>query len=111
MSASDAWLKAAVADVDPPVLETFPAGGPYGGEPYRYGSRVPCLVVGPYAKPEYVSHVPSSHASLVAFIERLWGLPPSPNPDAAARTTSPDEHAMQDCVDLNQQPLPPPILK
>jgi phospholipase C len=135
MARSDAWLKSAVqavangpdwnrvvlfitfddwggwADhVDPPVAETFPNGGMYGGEPYRFGSRVPCIVVGPYAKVQHVSHVQSSHASLVAFIERLWGLPPSPNPDAARRTTSPTERALQDCVDVNQPPLPPPAV-
>jgi phospholipase C len=130
MSASDAWLKSAVeavtqgpdwnqivlfitfddwggwADhVDPPVVDQFD-----DGEPYRFGSRVPCVVIGPYAKSQYVSHVQSSHVSLVAFIERLWGLPPSPNPDAAQRTTSPDEQAMQDCINLDQDPLPAPEL-
>jgi phospholipase C len=130
MSASDAWLKSAIEavaqgpdwnrmivfitfddwggwvdHVDPPVVERFA-----DGEPYRFGSRVPCVVVGPYAKPKYVSHVQSSHVSLVAFMERLWTLPASPNPDAAKRTTSPDERAMQDCIDLNQVRLPPPVL-
>lgn len=128
MTASDAWLGAAVQAVAhgpdwgrvvifitfddwggwtdhviPPVVERFP-----DGEPYRFGSRVPCVVVGPFAKAHHVSHVRSSHASLVAFIERLWALPPSPNADAARRTTSPDERAMADCVDLNQNPLPAP---
>jgi hypothetical protein len=51
--------------------------------------------------------VQSSHASLVAFIERLFGLAPSPNPDAARRTTAPTEMALADCVDVNQTPLPP----
>jgi phospholipase C len=88
--------------VVPPVTDTFP-----NGEPYRFGSRVPCIVMGPYAKARYVSHVQSSHTSMVAFIERLWGLPPSPNALAAQRTTAPDEHALADCIDLNQQPLPP----
>jgi phospholipase C len=127
MSASDAWLGSAIDAVGrgpdwaqvvvfvtfddwggwsdhviPPVVETFP-----NGEPYRYGSRVPCAVAGPYAKPKYVSHVRSSHVSLVAFIERLYGLPPSPNADAARRTTAPDERAMADCIDTGQTPLPP----
>ena len=57
--------------------------------------------------PKHVSHVQSSHVSLVAFVERLFGLPPSPNPDAARRTTSPDEHALADCFDITQKPLPP----
>ncbi len=127
MSASDAWLGTAVSAVGhaadwgrvvmfitfddwggwadhvvPPVIETFA-----NGEPYRFGSRVPCVVVGPYARAKHVSHVRSSHVSLVAYIERLFGLPPSPNPDAARRTTATDEHALADCIDTTQTPLPP----
>lgn len=129
MSASDAWLGQAFASlaqgpewphvtvfitfddwggwsdhVVPPLIEAFPNGT----DQYRYGSRVPCVVVGPYAKLKYVSHAQSSHVSLVAFVERLWGLPPSPNPDAARRTTSPAEHGMADCIDVTQTPTPPP---
>jgi phospholipase C len=128
MSASDAWLGQALTTlaqgpdwprvvavitfddyggwsdhVVPPLVETFPKSK----DQYRFGSRVPCVVVGPYAKSKYVSHVQSSHTSLVAFIERLFGLPPSPNPDAARRTTAPDEHALADCLDITQKPLPP----
>jgi len=130
MSDSDAWLGQAVASlasgpdwphvvafitfddwggwsdhVVPPLVETFPNST----DQYRYGSRVPCLVIGPYAKAKYVSHVQSSHASLVAFIEQLWSLPASPNADAARRTTSSDEHGMADCIDLTQSPSPPPL--
>jgi len=128
MSASDAWLGQALAalahcpdwprtlaiipfddyggwsdHVVPPLVETFPNSK----DQYRFGSRVPCVVVGPFAKARHVSHVQSSHASLVAFIERLFGLPPSPNADAARRTTAATEHALADCVDINQKPLPP----
>jgi phospholipase C len=133
MSASDKWLASAVNavgkgsdwastiifitfddwggwddHVQPAVAESFPQGTPYAGQPYRYGSRVPCVVVGPYAKAAHVSHDLSSHVSLVAFIERLWNLPPSPNADAARRTAA--DRALVDCYDLNQQPLPPPPL-
>jgi phospholipase C len=133
MSASDQWLGKAVqaiasgphwrecmvfvtfddwggwADhVAPDNVEQFPAGTPYAGDQYRYGSRVPCIVVGPYAKPKHVSPVRSSHVSLVAFIERLWGLPPSGNADARRRTTS--DQALVDCYDLNQAPNPAPVL-
>ncbi|MBJ7611799.1 MAG: hypothetical protein JF924_05690 [Candidatus Dormibacteraeota bacterium] len=128
MSASDAWLGSALDavgrgpdwariavfvtfddwggwsdHVTPPVVETFP-----NGEPYRFGSRVPCVAVGPYARARHVSYVRSSHVSLVAFVERLYGLPPSPNADAARRTTADDEHALADCIDVSQSPLPPP---
>ena len=128
MSASDAWLGQALATlaqgpdwphtvafitfddyggwsdhVVPPLVETFPKSQ----DQYRFGSRVPCVVVGPYAKAKFVSHLQASHVSLVAFIERLFGLPPSPNVDAARRTTAATEHALADCVDINQKPLPP----
>ena len=84
--------------VDPPNVEQFPVGLPWAGEQYRYGSRVPCIVVGPFAKAKHVSHELSSHVSLVAFIERLWNLAPSPNPDAARRTKA--DKAMADCYSL-----------
>jgi len=128
MSASDTWLGSAVDAVAhgndwgravifvtfddwggwsdhvvPPVVETFS-----NGDPYRFGSRVPCVVVGPFARPKYVSHVRSSHVSLVAFTERLFGLPPSPNADAARRTSAPTEGAMADCIDTGQTPQQPP---
>ena len=89
--------------VVPPVLEKLP-----NGEPYRYGSRVPCVTVSPFAKPKFVSHVTSSHTSLVAFVERLFGIPASSNPAARARTTSDAEKAMSDSIDLSQAPLPRP---
>jgi len=91
--------------VNPPAKEAFPRGTIYAGDPYRFGSRVPCIVVGPYAKPHHVSHDQFSHVSLVAFIERLWNLKPSPNKDAARRTAA--DLAMADCYDLNQPPLNP----
>ena len=131
MRASDAWLGDAVrairqgpgwastmvfitfddwggwADhVDPAVKEVFPPGTLYAGEPYRFGSRVPCIVVGPYARPRHVSHDLLSHVSLVAFIERLWNLAPSPNQDAARRTAA--DLGMAGCYDFNQTPLNPP---
>jgi len=120
MKASDAWLGNAVDavgkgpdwassmvfitfddwggwddHVNPPNVEKFPAGSRWAGEQYRYGSRVPCIVVGPFAKKQHVSHELSSHTSLVAFTERLFKLPPSPNRDAARRTQ--EDKAMADC--------------
>jgi phospholipase C len=83
MSASDAWLGSAVDAL--------------------------AVVVSRYAKSRYVSHVRSSHLSLVAFVERLFGLPPSPSADAARRTSALDEHAMEDCLATGQPPLPAPV--
>jgi phospholipase C len=83
--------------VQPPVLESDADG------PYRMGSRVPMIVVGPYARPRSVSHVRASHTSIVAYQERLYGLPPT-NP----RTRAPEESALSDTYDLSQTPLSPP---
>ncbi|MEO6859089.1 MAG: alkaline phosphatase family protein [Solirubrobacteraceae bacterium] len=40
----------------------------------RYGFRVPSIVVSPYAKRDYVSHVVYDHTSILAFLERKWNL-------------------------------------
>ena len=37
-----------------------------------YGTRVPLLAVGPFAKVNYVSHVTMEHSSIVKFIEWNW---------------------------------------
>ena len=53
--------------------------------------------------------LPNLYKLMDAFVERLWSLRPSPNADAARRTTSPDEHGMADCIDVAQKPSPPPL--
>jgi phospholipase C len=50
----------------------------------RYGFRVPAIVVGPYAKRGYVSHVVYDHTSVLAFLERKWNLPAMTHRDANA---------------------------
>jgi phospholipase C len=64
------------------------------------GFRVPLLVISPYAKKNYVSHVPYETASVLRFAEDLYGL----NQLSAAdkRATSP----AGDCFDFSQQPRP-----
>jgi phospholipase C len=37
-----------------------------------YGTRVPTLAIGPFAKQNYVSHVTMEHSSIVKFIEWNW---------------------------------------
>jgi phospholipase C len=37
-----------------------------------YGTRVPLLAIGPFAKTNYVSHVTMEHSSIVKFIEWNW---------------------------------------
>jgi phospholipase C len=50
----------------------------------RYGFRVPAVVVSPYSKPHFVSHVVHDHTSILRFIELRFGLPALTRRDAAA---------------------------
>lgn len=84
--------------VDPPEVERW-----CDGTQFRDGSRVPCLVLGPYAKSGYISKARHSHLSLVRFCETRFGLPPLNERDAAA-----DD--MTDCFDFTQRPLPAPTV-
>ncbi|HSP72679.1 MAG TPA: alkaline phosphatase family protein [Gaiellaceae bacterium] len=81
--------------VDPPEVETWS-----DGTQFRYGNRVPCLVLGAHAKAAHVSHVQRSHVSLLRFCEQTFGLPP-----LNARTAAADD--MGDCFDYSKK-LPPP---
>jgi phospholipase C len=63
-----------------PMLQ--PGDAPGGFD--RYGFRVPAVVVSPYAKPRYVSHVVDDHTSILRFIEYRFGLPSLTNRDAKA---------------------------
>jgi acid phosphatase len=65
------------------IFVTFDEGGGYYDSGYIQpvsffgdGTRVPMIVVSPYAKPGYISHTYTDHVSLLKFIERNWGLPP-----------------------------------
>ncbi len=50
----------------------------------RYGFRVPSMLIGPYAKPNHVSHVVYDHTSILAFVEHKWNLPAMTKRDANA---------------------------
>ncbi len=41
----------------------------------RYGFRVPAVIVSPYARKHYVSHVLHDHTSILKLIETKWNLP------------------------------------
>jgi phospholipase C len=62
------------------------------------GFRVPLIVISPYAKKNYVSHVQYETASVLRFAEDLFGLPQLSASDA--RATSP----AGDCLDFTQKP-------
>ena len=42
----------------------------------QLGFRVPLILVSPYAKEDYISNTPMNHASLLAFIDYNWNMPP-----------------------------------
>jgi phospholipase C len=62
------------------------------------GFRVPLLVISPYAKQNYVSHVPYETASVLRFAEDTYGLGQLAAADT--RATSP----AADCLDFTQAP-------
>jgi phospholipase C len=81
--------------VEPPVVEEW-----QDGTPFRYGYRVPCLAISPYARPGYVSHATHSLTSLLRFTEAIFDLDPLTERDASAST-------LLDCFDFTQAPNPP----
>jgi phospholipase C len=72
----------------PPPEAVEPGDRPPGTDDgYRFdqlGFRVPAVIVSPYARPGYVSHVVRDHTSVLKLIERKWNLPPLTARDAAA---------------------------
>lgn len=63
------------------------------------GIRVPMMVVSPYAKHGYISHVQYETTSVAKFIESVFGLPALGVADARAND-------LGDCFDFTQQPSP-----
>lgn len=61
------------------------------------GVRVPMMVISPYAKHGYVSHVQYESASVAKFIESIFGLPTLGAADS--RSTN-----LNDCFDFSQSP-------
>jgi phospholipase C len=69
------------------------------GSGYVYGFRVPLVVVSPYAKAAYISHVTHDFGSILKFVETTFSLPSLGYADAAADDLS-------DCFNLTQTPIP-----
>ncbi len=59
--------------VAPPVIDGF---GP--------GTRVPMIIISPYAKRGFVDHTQYETLSILKFIEQRWGLSPLSARDAGA---------------------------
>jgi len=70
---------------------------------YEYGLRVPLIVVSPYAKPAYISHVAHDFGSILKFIETMFNLPEI---DPAVGYADSRADDLADCFDFDQSPLP-----
>jgi phospholipase C len=64
---------------------------------YEYGFRVPLIVVSPYAKHAYISHVTHDFGSILKFAEEVFDLPSLGYADARSDDLS-------DCFDWTQVP-------
>ncbi|MGA8575810.1 MAG: alkaline phosphatase family protein [Candidatus Cybelea sp.] len=64
---------------------------------YELGFRVPLLVISPYAKPHYVSHVPHEFGSILKFAEETFGLP-------SMKTTDERSDDLSDCFNFHALP-------
>jgi phospholipase C len=71
----------------------------------RYGFRVPTVLVSPYARRDYVSHVVHDHTSILKLVETKWNLPAMTYRDANADN-------LLDSFDFEGKPafLDPPTL-
>ena len=67
------------------------------------GPRVPLLIISPFAKSGYISHVIYEHSSILKFVETEYHLPSLTARDATASD-------MLDSFDFNRLPLPPLVL-
>jgi phospholipase C len=63
------------------------------------GFRIPLLVVSPYARHGYVSHVTHEPSGFLTYIEKIFGLP-----NLGSRDVLADDYS--DCFDYTQTPAP-----
>ena len=79
-------------------------GGWYDAQPPAYadydglGFRIPMLIVSPYAKRGYVSHVHYEHGSILKFVEDIFGLGRLAASDKRAKSPA------KDSFNFNQAP-------
>ncbi len=65
---------------------------------YELGFRVPLIVISPYAKLHYISHVQHEFGSILKFTEETFGLP-------SLGTTDQLSDDLSDCFDFSQPPI------
>jgi phospholipase C len=69
---------------------------------YEYGLRVPMIVISPYAKPAYISHVNHDFGSILKFVETVFDLGEIDPSVGYADSRSDD---LSDCFNFSQTPL------
>jgi phospholipase C len=84
--------------VAPP--EACPPSG-QGALPDHLGERVPFILVSPYAREGFVSHVQHSHTSILRLVELVWNVPALTWRDA-------NSDALLDLFDFSRAPRPLP---
>ncbi len=68
------------------------------------GIRIPCLIVSPYARRNYVSHTPYEFGSILKFMEEAFSLPPlGPTSDGYTEMRA---ASLDDSFDFTQKPRP-----
>jgi phospholipase C len=91
--------------VPPPRIDGCDQAKPFG-----LGFRLPLLVISPYAKPGFIFKEVSEQASVVRFVEKVFGSTKTLNDlDPAARDKGAND--LLNAFDFNQKPLPPLVLK
>jgi phospholipase C len=97
---SPAWSRTA-------VIVTYDEGGgfwdhvaPPRPDAYGCGTRIPALLISPFARPGYVDHRAADTTSVLALIEARFGLPPLQRRDAGA-------YPLLDGLDFSQRPRAP----
>jgi phospholipase C len=68
------------------------------------GIRVPCLIISPYAKKGYVSHVQYEYGSILRFIEEVHGLPAGSIGPTSLGYTDARAASLDDAFDFSQKP-------
>ncbi len=66
---------------------------------YELGFRVPLIVISPYARRHYVSHVPHEFGSILKFTEEVFGL-------GSLGTTDGRSDDLSDCFNFKKKPTP-----
>lgn len=84
---------------DSAIIVTYDENGgfwdhvsPPAGDQWGPGTRVPTLVVSPFAKKGFVDTTVYDTSSILALIEKRWGLEPLGTRDRAAADSSATEH-------------------